>query len=752
MKYFISAIAFIIALLSAAWMLVFQESGQKATFAQPAGVGAFLKVPQWHPIAGKETLSAWFESLAEKHQVNVIRTTNEVQANGQQTTRHYVFLSRPSEMLADLSLESGRNLSPSDMEAAQTEVRTPSAKPEFNTVGLLRDIAWEDDVKILPLSVGLERLFPHGTYRLEGSGAATRDFAIDFIEMANTKFPEAPILTLEEVYSTSGSSGNSSSHIYERLIPVCLVFGFIILAVGQAYLVAMSAPIVGVARLHGRSIFRIWFSLLGGVQLAFLVFAIALSSVALPFVSGLSLAECLAIICVAVAASGCVILFSLVSTLLLLVVPLSGALQRHRPTKIPLIGSSFIRVGLAAFAVLATCLLTTEYNAAKAQYALLMKWESANDLGVFYPVVGGEDGHESDAVKRYNDQIRGPLYAELCTRGAIYMDPPGNAAPGFVPVAQVNPNYLKQYPILSEDGSPITVPEDEAKMVVIIPASRIHETDVALDQMVFWEMSSLAGPAGQDVPDAPGAEKNQTFPGISSAEAQSMRDSIVVIRSQPGQEVFTINDTINPDQGNMIRDPIVVVTTLANMGDEGLSSFGAGGGVRDSIKMPLKGEESNVVYQQLLPLLRELGLDDNLKVLVSLEEIAQEELNAAKQGMLWTGISIIALVVLLLGVTTQNVGVFVTYYRRHVAVRRLHGATVVRVHRELSVILLSSWAIFALVSVLILAAATARTSSGISAVYAVITIMGIGFLELLIAYFWARALENKHLVRELKNT
>lgn len=65
MKYFISVIAFIITLLSAAWMLVFQESGQKAAFAQPAGVGAFLEVPQRHPAAGKETLSMWFESLAE---------------------------------------------------------------------------------------------------------------------------------------------------------------------------------------------------------------------------------------------------------------------------------------------------------------------------------------------------------------------------------------------------------------------------------------------------------------------------------------------------------------------------------------------------------------------------------------------------------------------------------------------------------------------------------------------------------------
>ena len=244
-------------------------------------------------------------------------------------------------------------------------------------------------------------------------------------------------------------------------------------------------------------------------------------------------------------------------------------------------------------------------------------WTIAENYGVFYPFSIGDDQTEQEEIER--DIVIGTeLYHYLNSKGALYINSAEfeddyielNAATIINPYEQslkVNPNYLLAYDIFDEKGEKITVNETERALILLVPEKeKENEKEIRL----YYQQTQLLS-----------SELDEKYYGISHSDLRQQELTIIWI--QNGQKVFTFDDSVNDDIEG-VEDPIIVVLTENN--SYVCQRIGVlGKGNSDPLKIRLTGT-SKETYENLHETLAELGLADNLKSLVSVNERAQESL------------------------------------------------------------------------------------------------------------------------------
>ncbi|MCH7230615.1 hypothetical protein L0U85_07080 [Glycomyces sp. L485] len=328
-------------------------------------------------------------------------------------------------------------------------------------------------------------------------------------------------------------------------------------------------------------------------------------------------------------------------------------------------------------------------------------WADIQDYAVFYPFAMGNDSDEMQSGGNATSiaQAR-DLYPVLEADGALYVDainyetgvPDDPSSPWPVPPIRVNSNYIEQYPVMDESGSPIDVGRDEQAWVVAVPEQyKPHEAQLR-------EFVQAARAGGPGLTGAVQAEERIVG---EPAPEQFTDQEVRIIWTASGQEVFSFNSNVNPEGGNTITDPVIEIMTPANsLTVDRLNAIT--GEINAPLKVRVDGDPA-AALGELTPLLRELRLDDNLQHLVTGEEAMAREVSDIRSGVAW--VSAFAAGALLVMLVLSATLVFITSdrLRRRITVRRLHGVGFTRAYRELLVVLGVTWLVQALLAGAVLA-------------------------------------------------
>lgn len=316
-------------------------------------------------------------------------------------------------------------------------------------------------------------------------------------------------------------------------------------------------------------------------------------------------------------------------------------------------------------------------------------WESVEDYAVFYPRLLGNDrdeletGSNASTISEARD-----LYPVLDKAGALYIDainyepgaPWDPSSPWPAPPIRVNANYLEQYPIMDDTGTPIHVEDDEQAWVVVVP-EQFKSREAQLKE--FLQKLRTGGQGYQ------GAVQAQERMLRESVPEQFSRQQVRIIWMASGQDVFAFNSRVNPNGGNMIKDPVIEVMTPANsLVVDRLNSIT--GEMNTPLKVRVDGSPA-AILNELAPMLKELKLDDNLQYLVTGQEAMIAEVSDIRSGITWVAAFAGGALLVLLVLNATLVIIASDRLRRRLIVRRLHGVGLMSSYRELLVVLGVTW-------------------------------------------------------------
>lgn len=190
---------------------------------------------------------------------------------------------------------------------------------------------------------------------------------------------------------------------------------------------------------------------------------------------------------------------------------------------------------------------------------------------------------------------------------------------------EVNNNYLKKYPIYDKDGNQLLFPENENVLTILVPKKYEKHLDEIkesyegfldlryLDQNLYNELNGL--------------------PEITD------RQEIRYIIYTNNQKFFTYNPDMNKEEGNYIKNPIIMVTNANNRGTDIYLSLMSMG----ELIVPISNPESP--YDELYPIFKEAKASDLFTFTPTVYSRVDKQQHELQQTLMeYTSISIFSLV------------------------------------------------------------------------------------------------------------
>ncbi|MFK4298875.1 putative ABC transport system permease protein [Arthrobacter sp. GAS37] len=635
-----------------------------------ADAGKAFSVPS--DAADPDAVLSALRSAAEATRSNVFRTVVGVDENDHAFVTQYVLLTQPDTRVFDgTALSSGRFLTVQESQEGDASVASSDTSP--NTVGVLRVLGAGERFSFRPLRTAFDTMPAPGTYYAECGPAGCAAF-MDAAAAALTTHIAGRTFVASDL-----SAPNPQLVVPTNVPPVYLqlaVFaGLLLTAVLAVYRQLYEAKRAGAMRLLGYGATRVWWTITGRP----VIIVSTASGVALVSISALLPGADSGFAAVVVLDQ--IIAVGLLAATSLLTIPYvarmraSDALKNRRDTRALFGAGIALSVVTSAALVVVAAGAWSNVDVIDNERESLQHWTSTTGNGVFAPVSNGNDavdlqtGQPGSSIVQATD-----LYDALSARGALYVYAGAfsktalqqSQQAGQYRSMQVNPAYLRTYPIRDTNGQPITVDESESSWMLLVPEQfRSQEQEIT----AYFR-------AQRD--SALSAEKTIFHRNIS-ATAQDLR--VRIIWTDNGQRIFTFNPDVAASSGGSVEDPIVEVITRANsLGVDRLNAVT--GDASAGLKVPLVEGSSQATITALQPLLKRLSLDDNLRHLVTINEYQLARIGHLQESLRNTTIVLAALVVLLVIVTAQTLTIAFERFARKIIVRGLFGLSTWRRYRE----------------------------------------------------------------------
>lgn len=285
--------------------------------------------------------------------------------------------------------------------------------------------------------------------------------------------------------------------------------------------------------------------------------------------------------------------------------------------------------------------------------------EKLENYGVFFPTYVGKD--YKGLVNNDNGEVNyglsdSELYDYLDEKGSLLIDT-FNYYYQLEELSRtiiVNPNYLNTFPIESITGTKVVIDRLETSKVVLIP-DRLSGQYEAI-KTVFSQMY-----------------------GVSDEEI----------------EFYIINDQQNivafDHENETIPIPNVIEVQTIKNSTSGRRSFVTGSGFEDPVKVRIE-TSANEMYEEMIPLLKKAGLDDNYLSLVSTSEIKQTsiliQIGEIQKYLLeiFFGISLVLSLILYIGFIYFKVN------KQRFIVWRLNGVSFFKTYKPILLLTLAQYA------------------------------------------------------------
>jgi bacteriocin-associated integral membrane protein len=552
-------------------------------------------------------------------------------------------------------------------------------------VGVLRDFGGNDLVSIRPLQRAFDSLPVAGTYTVESSTHADYDqFLRLFAQRIAANAGATPSPWSVTDFAASTEQFPSIAAFNPNILNAIQYLIISIVALLLVYWLLYEAKRAGIMKLHGFGTFRVWYYLSGQIILFALLASVVLSLLATLFVPNATADFSISVVEALVRAFIAMLAASLLTSAYIARIRLSDSVKNRKDTSgIFTLNTTLRTVGSVALIVIGAG-LWLQYSNVAAERAKLGDWERTKGYGIFYPVSVGNDLIEAQTGQAGPTaaEVDG-LYPLLNEEGALYVDATSyepsalsQALPtGAFRSMQVNPNFLRIYPLRDESGARITVSESTQDWIVLAPANLKARSNEIL---AFFRDSRHGAVQGE----------RAVFGRPAAASFKDQRVRIIWMADR--QQVFSFNPSVNPSGQNKIPDPIVQVMTTSNsFGVDRANSITGGPGT--ALKVHFVSAGPTATAGVLLPTLENLKLDDNLRHLVSMNEYVVSQVQTLQDGVRNVAITAAGLAVGMAVLIVEGLAILFARYSRKIVVRRLFGLTFRKRYREFLLFFVVLW-------------------------------------------------------------
>ncbi|PEA77107.1 bacteriocin-associated integral membrane family protein [Bacillus wiedmannii] len=610
------------------------------------------------------------EAAKESH-TNIFRTNVAYHEDEHAEILKYVLLTTETIYFKQFQLSGGGVLKPKDTfqgNAFLSAVHTKDTKQK----GVIKDFGDNHVITIKPLQTSYEHLPMAGRYVVEGVDDKSYDaFLKLFSKKLNQHFKPKQYIVADDFKRNLSNNEealdspiNSLSYIQYMVFIVLLCF--------LIYYVFNEAKRIGVIKMHGVSNLRLWFIVIGRTIASMFVLSIGISVLATAFVKNVTSGFIYTIMFDQCKTYLIITILSLVSYFYISKIKVNQMIKNRKDTKGIFVFNTLLKVTCSIIFVLLGTSILEQYITVKEKQVNLKNWEKNKDYGVFYPLSVGND-EEQQGMHKTASSINGDLYPILNKMGAVLIDSKEyeeielsrNKDYKGIWSVTLNNNYLREFPLYDIHNQRVQVSEDTENWILLVPEKYQNREKEILR---FFE--------------------ERRKPAIEYEEKRMHREvpnhlrnrKIDIIWIKNNQEIFSFNPDVYKSDNNKIRDEIIEVMTEKNsfVGERDLI---LGGGANDPLKIKLIKRDAGLTYKTLEPELKRLGLDDNLRYLVTVDQYISKDIYNLQKTMKILLTVTSGLIVGILFLVTQNIIVYFNKNQQKIVVHRLFGVDFFRTYK-----------------------------------------------------------------------
>ncbi|MFP3377666.1 DUF1430 domain-containing protein [Bacillus sp. SIMBA_069] len=610
------------------------------------------------------------EAAKESH-TNIFRTNVAYHEDEHAEILKYVLLTTETIYFKQFQLSGGDVLKPKDTFQGNAFLSTVHTK-DTKQKGVIKDFGDNHVITIKPLQTSYKHLPMAGRYVVEGVDDKSYDaFLKLFSKKLNQHFKPKQYIVADDFKRNLSNNEealdspiNSLSYIQYMVFIVLLCF--------LIYYVFNEAKRIGVIKMHGVSNLRLWFIVIGRTIASMFVLSIGISVLATAFVKNVTSGFIYTIMFDQCKTYLIITILSLVSYFYISKIKVNQMIKNRKDTKGIFVFNTLLKVTCSIIFVLLGTSILEQYITVKEKQVNLKNWEKNKDYGVFYPLSVGND-EEQQGMHKTASSINGDLYPILNKMGAVLIDSKEyeeielsrNKDYKGIWSVTVNNNYLREFPLYDIHNQRVKVSEDTENWILLVPEKYQNREKEILR---FFE--------------------ERRKPAIEYEEKRMHREvpnhlrnrKIDIIWINDNQEIFSFNPDVYNSDNNKIRDEIIEVMTEKNsfVGERDLI---LGGGANDPLKIKLIKRDAGLTYKTLEPELKRLGLDDNLRYLVTVDQYISKDIYNLQKTMKILLTVTSGLIVGILFLVAQNIILYFNKNQQKIVVHRLFGVDFFRTYK-----------------------------------------------------------------------
>ena len=339
----------------------------------------------------------------------------------------------------------------------------------------------------------------------------------------------------------------------------------------------------------------------------------------------------------------------------------SDMLKNKRPARAIIVFNTIVKIVLSVVLIVTLSGAYSSYTIISTQFSKsLERWEATRDYAII-PVISNITNDELTSKEFREKQKK--LYLNFNKRGAILAD-----FTEFRPTIRVmrmkeadrsfkrdtvlvNKNYLDLYPIYGSSGRKIIVSENENEYLLLIPEKyKVSENEI---RTYFQFIKRGYG----DYIDG------KMLPCAMS------KQSIKIIWTKNNQSSFSLDVTVNPENGNMVKEPVVRVLTESNGAlpdyDKILAYLG------NPLKMKI--DKQNDADASIRPDFRAVGLDQFIPNILSVYDAVSGEVKIERDNLVMLVVLMMVLLGVIVTIIGQSVYNYFEQYKLRLAIQKFHG-------------------------------------------------------------------------------
>lgn len=656
-------------------------------------------IPEDEKLNHAEDVYSLLQTVASHAQVNVFRGAQYFRPDERIEHIKYIMLSADTQFYNQIELVEGRMLTENETAHSDLFVTTVETMEE-NQVGRIRSFQANEPVTIQSLQASYDHLPVHGRYFVEvSSDQQLQHFLQELSEELNT-------------YVTKTTEGENRRYTVADLQPkeafieprddFFLMTNASDLQTTQTVVFALTALLfiyymfnqskkMGILKMHGISKRRMWW-LIAGKQITILAVLFAFGCVIIAVMLSFPetfIENCLVQLGIAYSV---LLVLSLVCYGLISTIRVNEAIKNKKQTKAIYLLNVTVKVFLGVMIILLSletfgnyALLQAEKRQFLSKGENVRSWPGIENYGVINAYLGYTTAYNTDEIEQdlsRSDEALAELYVPFNRQGALYVDATefeqdflqvNDTFEGIFSMT-VNPNFLQQYPIYDDQGKAVHISEDTKDWIVLVPEQYKHEEEEIRQYYEDREMRDYY---------------------LTVDDGQRLQ----IIWTKQGQQIFSMNPDVFPEENNDITDPVIHVKTESNH----LFTYRGGilgAGLNDPLKVKLINGDPLVTYEKFKDEFERFDLHSNTTIM-TIPQFISQRLDELERDLTSERFVLVGMIGLFTLLSVQNVIIYFHRHAKKLVIRRLFGIRFLKAYAPVFWSLIITTFLFVFISIFI---------------------------------------------------